>query len=40
MGPVLQNQGRVNGAQFSRDDSRILAWSNDGTARLWDALTG
>jgi hypothetical protein len=30
----------VTGAVFSRDESRILAWSQDGTARLWDARTG
>ena len=28
------------GAQFSRDDRRILTWSGDNTARLWDARTG
>lgn len=27
----------VNGAQFSRDESRVLTWSYDNTARLWDA---
>ncbi len=26
----------VYGAQFSRDESRVLTWSDDGTARLWD----
>ena len=30
----------VSGAQFSPDESRILTWSGDGTARLWDAATG
>jgi hypothetical protein len=29
------HQGRVSGAQFSRDESRILTWSADNTARLW-----
>lgn len=33
-GPALQGQDRVNGAQFSRDESRILTWSNDSTARI------
>jgi WD40 repeat protein len=30
----------VNGALFNHDESRILTWSGDGTARLWDARTG
>ena len=25
---------------FNRDESRILTWVTDGTARLWDAATG
>jgi hypothetical protein len=28
------------GAQFSRDESRILTWSDDHTARLWDSVSG
>ena len=28
--------GNVNGAVFNPDESRILTWSGDGTARLWD----
>ncbi len=28
---------RLRGADFSSDGERILTWSNDGTARLWDA---
>ena len=28
------------GAVFNRDESRILTWSEDNTARLWDAATG
>ncbi len=31
---------RVFGATYSPDDSRILSYSFDGTARLWDAKTG
>ena len=27
--------GDVDGAVFNRDESRILTWSRDGTARLW-----
>ena len=30
---------RIEGAVFNRDESRILTWSEDGTARLWDAQT-
>ena len=36
MGPALQHQSSVRGAQFRRDESRILTWSYDNTARLWD----
>ncbi|MDZ4803202.1 MAG: hypothetical protein SGI92_34010, partial [Bryobacteraceae bacterium] len=37
---LFEHQGEVEGAQFSRDESRILTWSADKTARLWDARTG
>jgi WD40 repeat protein len=30
----------VSGAVFSKDERRILTWSEDNTARLWDAATG
>nr|VFK32167.1 MAG: hypothetical protein BECKMB1821G_GA0114241_11046 [Candidatus Kentron sp. MB]VFK34602.1 MAG: hypothetical protein BECKMB1821I_GA0114274_107714 [Candidatus Kentron sp. MB] len=30
------NHGDVNGVEFSPDESRILTWSPDGTASLWD----
>ena len=30
----------MRGAAFNGDESRILTWSEDGTARLWDAATG
>ncbi|VFN00135.1 MAG: hypothetical protein BECKG1743D_GA0114223_104975 [Candidatus Kentron sp. G] len=33
---VRMNHGDVNGVEFSPDGSRILTWSNDGTASLWD----
>jgi WD40 repeat protein len=33
---TFKHEGRVNGAQFSRDESRVLTWSADKTARLWD----
>ena len=35
IGPAFQHQDVVEGAQFSRDESRILTWSVDNTARLW-----
>ena len=28
------------GAAFNGDESRILTWTDDNTARLWDAATG
>jgi hypothetical protein len=34
------HEGVVSGAVFSKDESRILTWSRDGTARLWNAATG
>ena len=36
----MRHEGSVNGALFSRDESRILSWSEDETLRLWDAATG
>ena len=30
----------LRGTVINRDGSRILTWSADGTARLWDAATG
>ena len=38
--PPLRHEGAVWGAAFNRDESRILTWSEDNTARLWDAATG
>jgi WD40 repeat protein/predicted chitinase len=32
--------GTVLGAVFSADESRVLTWSKDQTARLWNAATG
>ncbi|MCP4655977.1 MAG: hypothetical protein GY856_11225, partial [bacterium] len=37
---VLEHQGPVWGALFNGDESRVLTWSSDNTARLWDAATG
>ena len=36
----MKHDDWVSGALFSRDDRRILSWSNDRTLRLWDAATG
>ncbi len=33
---VFKHDDDVLGAQFSRDESRVLTWSLDKTARLWD----
>ena len=32
--------GRVNAATYSRDGSRVITASGDGTTRIWDAQTG
>jgi WD40 repeat protein len=34
--PALRHGHAVLGAAFNGDESRILTWSDDGTARLWD----
>jgi WD40 repeat protein len=34
------HEAGVNGAVFNRDGSRILTWSDDGTARLWGISPG
>lgn len=33
---VLKHDRDVSGAVFNHDETRILTWSKDGTARLWD----
>jgi WD40 repeat protein len=38
--PPLRHEGRIGGVQFSEDESSLLSWGSDGTARLWDAKTG
>ena len=37
---ILGHDGDVFGASFSKDESRILTWSEDGTARLWGPKAG
>ncbi|WP_300998373.1 TIR domain-containing protein [Hyphomonas sp.] len=37
---AIKHDGPVSGAAFSKDDARILTWSWDNTARLWDTATG
>jgi hypothetical protein len=37
---MVAHQDVIYGARFSRDESRILTWSEDGTVRLWNARTG
>jgi hypothetical protein len=36
----MPHDGPVHGALFSGDESRVLTWSRDGTARLWDVARG
>ena len=35
-----RHDDEVNGALLSRDETRILSWSEDKTVRLWDVATG
>jgi hypothetical protein len=39
VGPSMRHDNSVMGAVFSKDESRILSWSDDGTLRQWDAAT-
>jgi len=34
--PALYHTDAVRGAAFNKDESQILTWSNDKTARLWN----
>jgi WD40 repeat protein len=34
----FRHSGAVRGTAFSRDESLVLTWGTDGTARLWEAL--
>ncbi len=38
--PPLKHDGPISRAQFSADESRVLTWSSDGSARLWDSASG
>ena len=38
--PPLRHKEPIAGPTLNRDATRILTWSDDGTARLWDAATG
>jgi WD40 repeat protein len=37
---TMLHGGGVNGVTHSPDGQRILSWSEDGTARLWEAASG
>jgi hypothetical protein len=36
----MKHDGPVNGAVLTKDEARILSWSDDNTARLWNVATG
>ncbi|MCI5163645.1 MAG: hypothetical protein D3917_16845, partial [Candidatus Electrothrix sp. AX5] len=36
----MAHKEEVRGAMFNKDETRILTWSLDGTARLWNGSTG
>ena len=36
---IFEHKGPVSGAVFSQDERRILTWSRDGTARVWNSRT-
>jgi eukaryotic-like serine/threonine-protein kinase len=38
--PVFSDGGHVSGAAFSRSGERLVTWSRDGIARVWDGHTG
>lgn len=36
----FQHDGIIHGAKWNKDGTRILSWSFDDTARIWDVLSG
>jgi WD40 repeat protein len=36
----MKHEGAVSGALLTKDETRILSWSEDKTLRIWDAATG
>jgi WD40 repeat protein len=36
----MKHDGPVRGALLTKDETRILSWSDDRTLRLWDVATG
>lgn len=36
----MTHQNAVRGAVFGADSRRVLTWSEDGTARVWEPATG
>ncbi len=37
---TLDHNDHIWGAKWNQDESRILTWNQDGTAKVWDAATG
>ncbi len=37
---IMEHKKQIRGALFNRDETQILTWSNDGTARVWNSSTG
>lgn len=40
VGPTFSHDGWIMGATTTRDESMLLTWANDHTAKLWDLKTG
>lgn len=37
---TFSHEDTVDGAQWNQNESQLLTWSDDGTAKVWDATTG